>query len=278
MTPANTREFDPARYLKRLGKGDYLEVRWRLVWFRTAHPDGVIETELIQMIPDPPMAIFRAKVSYTTIATDDEGMVLLDRDNQPISVIASATGWGQEEPKDFNDYLEKAETKALGRALAALGFGTQFTEDWDYSGDTGAVVDSPVQRQASGQQNPPFGGQSQAARPAPGQPNNAARPVGNQTAGAGQGQPRPVQGQQTASARPAPQGQATGPVKMISEAQTGLIYTLGRRYGYTDDQTKAECAARYNIHPHGLTAAQASQFIGLLQAAIAGDTAEAPNR
>lgn len=105
-----TGPFDPTRYLRRLGKGDYLEVKWRLVWLRTEHPDAAIETELMQLIDDPPMAIFRARVS--------------------IPGAGSATGWGQEEPKDFGDYLEKAETKALGRALAALGYGTQFTDDY----------------------------------------------------------------------------------------------------------------------------------------------------
>src|SRR3546814_7260726 len=42
-----------------------------------------------------------------------------------------ATGYGSETPKDFGDYIEKAETKAIGRALGALGFGTQFTDDFD---------------------------------------------------------------------------------------------------------------------------------------------------
>ena len=43
----------------------------------------------------------------------------------------SATGWGHETAGGFEDYLEKAETKALGRALAALGYGTQFCEDFE---------------------------------------------------------------------------------------------------------------------------------------------------
>src|SRR5438132_549978 len=121
--------FDPTRYLRRLGKGDYLEVKWRLVWLRTEHPDATIETELMRLEANPPMAIFRARVS--------------------IPGGGSTSGWGQEEPKDFGDYLEKAETKALGRALAALGYGTQFTEDFDFAeGDPNRVVDSPVERPA----------------------------------------------------------------------------------------------------------------------------------
>jgi hypothetical protein len=56
----------------------------------------------------------------------------------------SATGWGSESAGDFRDYLEKAETKAIGRALAALGFGTQFCPDFEFGAAAGRVVDSPV--------------------------------------------------------------------------------------------------------------------------------------
>ncbi|HYI93432.1 MAG TPA: hypothetical protein VEX68_07805, partial [Bryobacteraceae bacterium] len=45
---------------------------------------------------------------------------------------------------DFRDYIEKAETKALGRALAALGFGTQFCADFEFTGATNKVVDAPI--------------------------------------------------------------------------------------------------------------------------------------
>jgi len=118
--------FDAGRYVVKLRGKDYLEVKWRLVWFRTAHPDGVIQTELIEHDRSGQWALFRASVTAPG--------------------IGSATGWGQEEAADFNDYLEKAETKALGRALAALGFGTQFTEDFEFGAAEDRVVDSPVQR------------------------------------------------------------------------------------------------------------------------------------
>jgi hypothetical protein len=60
----------------------------------------------------------------------------------------SATGWGSESAGDFRDYLEKAETKAIGRALAALGFGTQFCPDFEFGAAVGRVVDSPVKTPA----------------------------------------------------------------------------------------------------------------------------------
>jgi hypothetical protein len=114
--------FDASRYLTKVGGSDYLEVKWRLVWLREVHPDASIETELASH--DGQFAVFRARVT--------------------IPGGGSATGWGSEGYNDFRDYIEKAETKALGRALAALGFGTQFCPDFDLGSANGAVVDSPI--------------------------------------------------------------------------------------------------------------------------------------
>jgi hypothetical protein len=89
---------------------------------REQHPDAIIDTEL--MSHQDQFAVFRAKVS--------------------IPGGGSATGWGSEGADDFRDYIEKAETKAIGRALAALGFGTQFCPDFDFGASAGRVVDSPI--------------------------------------------------------------------------------------------------------------------------------------
>jgi len=114
--------FEPGKYLTKVNGSDYLEVKWRLLWFRTEHPDGEIETELVEHRNG--VAIFRARVRIP-----DGG---------------SATGWGSETLDDFHDYLEKAETKALGRALAALGYGTQFCPDFEFGAADRRVVDSPI--------------------------------------------------------------------------------------------------------------------------------------
>lgn len=46
---------------------------------------------------------------------------------------------------NFNGWIGvTGNTKAIGRALAALGFGTQFCPDHDFGADRGAVVDSPI--------------------------------------------------------------------------------------------------------------------------------------
>jgi len=93
-----------------------------LLWLRTEHPEASIETEMTTL--DGQSAVFRARVS--------------------IPNGGSATGWGSEQYSDFRDYVEKAETKALGRALAALGFGTQFCSDFDFGAGENRVVDSPI--------------------------------------------------------------------------------------------------------------------------------------
>lgn len=113
--------FDPGRYLTKVGSADYLEVKWRLVWLRNNHPDAHLDTELVSHIDQ--MAIFKATIS--------------------IPGGGSATGFGSEGFNDFREYIEKAETKAIGRALAALGFGTQFCPDFDFGSNNG-VVDSPI--------------------------------------------------------------------------------------------------------------------------------------
>lgn len=130
--------FDPRRYVTRVGGNEYLEVKWRVYWFRHDHPNGSIKTELItHHLPNPVndapgIAIFKATVSVGisgkyTDEIDFEG--------------GSATGWGTEDSDDFRDYLEKAETKAIGRALAALGYGTQFASELS---EGAAIADAPV--------------------------------------------------------------------------------------------------------------------------------------
>ena len=122
-TAAVAETFDPAKHLVSFnGRGEYLEVKWRLVWLREVHPDAVIETELVSHVGQD--AIFRARVT--------------------VPGGGSATGFGSEAYDDFRDYIEKAETKALGRALAALGFGTQFCPDFEFGAREGRVVDTPV--------------------------------------------------------------------------------------------------------------------------------------
>ncbi len=114
--------FSPDQHLRNLKGQQYLDVKWRLMWLREEHPQARIATEMVHLDTEQKLAVFKAEVSIP-----DKG---------------SATGFGSETERDFpQGWVEKAETKAIGRALAALGFGTQFALELD-EGDR--VVDSPV--------------------------------------------------------------------------------------------------------------------------------------
>jgi hypothetical protein len=214
-------KFDASKYLRKLNGKDYLEVKWRLLWVRTEHPDALITTHLAKHEPDgpagPALALFRAEVT--------------------LPGGGQASGWGSETSSDFADYIEKAETKALGRALAALGYGTQFCEDFDFSGEGVAVgaaphvVDAPVRRPRTG------GGQVRRKDP-PGRqdPSNGApaRPAG--------GQP-----------------QATA-------AQVRAIYSIaGESPALGEKGVDGRCQAAYGCLPSELTRRQASEFIDSLK-------------
>ena len=155
--------FDPTRYLTKVSGRDYLTVQWRLVWLRTEHPLAQIETELIKVWEDG--ALFKATITLPPAAYERVDPVTGAIEGYA-SWSASATGYGSETARDFGDYTEKAETKAIGRALAALGYGTQFALDFDTP-----VSDAPVDR---------GGGFSQPAPRAQAEPRGeTVSPVGN---------------------------------------------------------------------------------------------------
>lgn len=116
--------FNPDEHLiKAQGGKDYLPVAYRIVWFREKHPDWGIET-VIERLPNE---------TYFAKATikDEQGRV-------------RATSHKIESHKNFpKGAAEKAETGAIGRALALCGFGTQFETDFD---EGERVVDAPITR------------------------------------------------------------------------------------------------------------------------------------
>ena len=87
---------------------DYLNVAQRLVWFREEKPTYGIETMLLEQNEN--FCLARA------VIRDDKGTIL-------------STAHKTETPQGFPDFIEKAETGAIGRALALIGYGTQFCAD-----------------------------------------------------------------------------------------------------------------------------------------------------
>jgi hypothetical protein len=119
---------DPATGQYKTVHDDYLEVRWRVVMFREKYPHGTIITEEVCVDLEKGYARYKATVE------DGEG--------------GKATGYGTETKADFTDYAERAETRAIGRALALLGFGTQFVGADLSEGEHGAAAPvSPERRQ-----------------------------------------------------------------------------------------------------------------------------------
>jgi hypothetical protein len=144
--------FNPREHLIMLknkqGSSEYLPVQWRLVWFRSACPEGTIETEIIHLDLDKETE--EETYVWNSEKRRSEKVIKTGRGLAIVRAIAKdgkggmATGTKMEKAASFGDWLEKAETGAIGRALAALGYGTQFAgADFD---EQHRIVDSPVER------------------------------------------------------------------------------------------------------------------------------------
>lgn len=107
---------------------EYLQVMHRLVWFREKHPDGVIKTQMMEHngAGKDEYFIFRAEI----FTNSERGPQLV------------AIGHKRENVGSFPDAMEKAESGAIGRALALMGIGTQFAADDLDEGDR--LADSPA--------------------------------------------------------------------------------------------------------------------------------------
>jgi len=114
--PPDATPFDPARHIMQIQGRDYLPAAWRIVWFRQEHPEWTVETRIIEHDPTNALALMEARV------IDDDGRL-------------RAVGHKMETAKDFRDYLEKAETGAVSRALTFLGYGTQYALELDTTGE-----------------------------------------------------------------------------------------------------------------------------------------------
>ncbi len=121
----NNNKFNPQNHLMKVKGKDYLEVKYRVHWFRQEKPDWDIQTKIIQVDIEKGIAIAQADIF------DAQGR-------------HRSSGIQMEEKRTFPDYLAKAETASIGRALACLGYGTLQCFDMEEGIEKGRIVDAPV--------------------------------------------------------------------------------------------------------------------------------------
>ena len=146
-----TRTFNPNDHVMQLkskqGSQDYLPVQWRLVWFRQDHPEGTIETEIVHLDLDKETEeetyVWNNEKRRSEKVVKTANGVAIFRATIKDGKGGIATGTKMEKAASFPDFLEKAETGSIGRALAALGYGTQFAPELN---EQHRIVDSPVDR------------------------------------------------------------------------------------------------------------------------------------
>ena len=139
QTNGHVRSFDPAHYLIQLpkrekvklpdgrvtwrsAKVDYLPVAARIAWFRLEHPAWSIITKEVKTA--------RKATVMKAIIKDEQGRVI-------------ATARKRESEASFADYIEKAETGAIGRALAMCGYGTLQAPEFN---EEQRLADAPVKK------------------------------------------------------------------------------------------------------------------------------------
>jgi hypothetical protein len=178
-------DFNPREHLitikNRQGSSEYLPVQWRLVWFRNECPEGSIETEIIHLDlekeTEEEAYVWNAeKRRSESVMKTARGMAIF-RATVKDGKGGMATGTGSERAASFGDYIEKAETKAIGRALAGLGYGTQFAPELN---EEHRIVDSPVDfRPVAGHSDEGTSNGRMSAAPQNGQ-RRSASPTTNQ--------------------------------------------------------------------------------------------------
>jgi hypothetical protein len=104
---------DLQRFMTKLGNRngkDYLTVPGRVWWFRQEHPNGGIVTTPYEISVEKGYAIF-----VTSIFNAEGGLL--------------STATASETARDFADFIEKAGTKSVGRALILAGYGIENAGD-----------------------------------------------------------------------------------------------------------------------------------------------------
>ena len=104
-------------------------MKYRLLWFRLHRPQGKIVPDIVHV--DEKSAVVSCKLYEDKADAADQFLAQ-----------ASAQRFCSEE-KYGDRYLEIAETAAIGRVLAAAGYGTQFCGNTDML--SGIIADAPIE-------------------------------------------------------------------------------------------------------------------------------------
>src|SRR5258706_6424319 len=147
--------FNPNEHLMQIkssqGSKDYLPVAWRLVWFNELCPQGQIT--ILEQLIDLDREITKEVYQWNPEKRRSELVPKTAKGYAWFKIRAEdgkgkvGEAFGSECAVDFDDFAEKADTKATGRALAKIGYGTQFAAgELD---EAHRIVDNPVDRGAS---------------------------------------------------------------------------------------------------------------------------------
>lgn len=149
---AKSPQFNWKKYVIRVQGGrEYLTAAARLRWFRDEHPDWSINTDILSI--DTSGVLMKATVS--------------DASGFPI-----ATGIKQvNKTKDAENYISKAETGAVNRAITFCGYG--LPDEDEMSEDLSMAVGGPAAPQAN--QAPPVQGNRYRSYDDPNQPPKVRR-------------------------------------------------------------------------------------------------------
>lgn len=177
--------FNPAEFTRHLSNEDgstslYLDVKYRLLWFRLHRPQGKITSDIVSV--DERSAVVTCKL-------------YADKGDPADQYLAKSSAQRFATNEKYGDrYLEIAETAAIGRVLAACGYGTQFCGATDMLSDI--MADAPIDLMDAEDDVTPVDTSSQAVMPAGGsaqpQVQKPAEPTAKKPLAAGQNQSPPA--------------------------------------------------------------------------------------
>ena len=207
-------QYHPEEHLSRARsnstKDDYLAVAQRLVWFVTE------QRQMIAAGVATCSFIVQTKIIELDSAAGSCTCEAYIRD----CLGNEASDIGTETKADFKDFAEKAATKAKGRALASLGYGTQFAPELD---EGERIVDTPRKPQPQ-PQRPPVQ-QPRPMQPAPQQQD---------------GEPMANEGQMTSLKKlSAALGLSEPETALTFKAASDLIRNLSKQYNASRQQKGA---------------------------------------